>query len=157
MAEENSKENEKKPGLDIKIVLIGLLIFLVAMGASYFLMRSLMAPLYPESEKDQETEVLAGSLISAGEFTTNVGGTEGNHYLKVEVFIEVSDKKLQKSIEGYMPIVKDTILGAFSSASLSDLDIVNREKLKDELKEELNAKMGSNAINNVYFTNFILQ
>jgi flagellar FliL protein len=158
VAEEKSNENSKKTGIDIKIILIGLVIFLVAMGASYFLMRSLMAPLYPEKEKTEtQKELAGGSLISVGEFTTNVSGDEGNHYLKVEVFIEVPDKKAQKSMEEYMPVIKDTILGVLSSKSIADLDVRNRDALKVEMKKKMNSVLGANVVNSVYFTNFILQ
>lgn len=158
VAEENIKESKKKSGIDIKIILIGLVLFLVAMGATYFLMRSLMAPLYPEKEKSETQQELAGgSLISVGEFTTNVSGAEGNHYLKVEVFIEVPDKKLQKSVEEFMPVIKDTILSVLSSKSIADLDVRNRAVLKQEIQKKLNSVLGSKVVNNVYFTNFILQ
>jgi flagellar FliL protein len=158
LAEEKQEKTKKSSGLDMKIILIGLLIFLVAMGTTYFLMRSLMAPLYPKTEDSQKAKEVSGeSLISAGEFTTNVGGSEGNHYLKVEVFLEVTDKKAQKTIEEYMPIIKDSILGVLSSKSMADLDVSNRENIKVEIKKKLNAKLGEKTIDNIYFTNFILQ
>ncbi len=50
MADE--KDSEVKPRLDInidmKLIIIGLLVFVVAVGGSYFLMKSLMAPLMPK-------------------------------------------------------------------------------------------------------------
>ncbi len=66
-------KQRKSLGLDFKIILIGLLIFLVAMGASYLLMKSLMAPLMPKTEEAARKSVsISGGLVSAGEFTTNI-------------------------------------------------------------------------------------
>lgn len=155
---EREKEAETKPksGLDFKIILVGLVIFLVAMGASYFLMRSLMSPLLPKEDKKAET-IETGDLVSAGEFTTNINDIAGTRYLKVEVYVEVSDKKVKDSIDQYMPVIKDSILSILASQTVADLDVRNRDNLKTEIKKDLNNKIGSNVISNVYFTNFIMQ
>lgn len=161
--EEKEKESAKESpeiksasSFDFRIVLAGLLIFLVAMGSTYFIMRSLIAPLMPKAEND--TKVIAtGDLVSAGEFTTNISDVAGTRYLKVEVFVQVSNKDMKESIDQYMPIVKDSILNILSSQTVADLDVANRDNLKAEIKKDLNSKIGANAISNVYFTNFIMQ
>jgi len=157
LAEEKSTEVKEKSGLDYKIILIGLLIFLVAMGASYLLMKSLMAPLMPKAEEATTEVTLSGGLVSAGEFTTNVSDSAGNRYLKVEVSLELSDKKAAEaeSIKEVMPIIRDTILTILSSKTVADLD--DREALKEEIKVALNKKLGKGFIKSVYITNFIMQ
>jgi len=155
LAEEKANEVAKeKSGFDFKIIIIGLAIFLVAMGASYFIMRSLIAPLVP---REEEKETLTGNLVTVGEFTTNINDEEGTRFLKVEVYVEVSDEKGQEEIEAFMPVIKDTILGILSSQSVSDLDPINREKIKVKMKNNINARVGKNLIKGVYFTNFIMQ
>ncbi|WP_054694417.1 flagellar basal body-associated FliL family protein [Syntrophomonas palmitatica] len=155
MAEEKANETVKEKGsFDFKIIIIGLVIFLVAMGASYFIMRSLIAPLVP---KEEEKETLTGNLVSVGEFTTNINDEGGTRFLKVEVFVEVSDEKVQEEITVFMPVIKDTILGILSSQTVSDLDPINREKLKVKMKKSINAKIGKDLVKGVYFTNFIMQ
>jgi len=56
-----------------------------------------------------------------------------------------------------MPIIKDCILSIVSSKTVADLDVRNRENLKTEIKNQLNKEIGSDVINNVYFTSFIMQ
>lgn len=155
MAEEKSTEVKEKSGLDFKIILIGLLIFLVAMGASYLLMKSLMAPLMPKTEESVKEVTISGGLISVGEFTTNVGDSAGNRYLKVEVSLEVGDKKNAETMKEYLPIIRDSILTILSSKTVADLD--DRQALKAEIKSDLNKKLGKGFIKNVYFTNYIMQ
>ncbi len=157
MAEDNSSEIKPKSSLDLKIILIGLAIFLVAMGASYFIMKSLMAPLMPEDDEKSQEVVLTGGLVSAGEFTTNVNDVAGNHYLKVEVSLELNDKKAEESIKEFKPIIRDSILMILSSKTVADLDIQNRDNLKQEIKTDLNKKLGKGYVKSVYFTNFIMQ
>lgn len=152
------QENTQKvtSSFDFRIIIVGLLIFLAAMGASYFLMKSLMAPLYPQKETQAESPD-SGNLVEIAEFTTNIADVGGNRYVKVEVFLEVKDKKNAAKIEESMPVVKDVILSTLASKSAADLDVRNRESLKGEIKQRLNEKLGANTVSDVYFTNFIMQ
>ena len=151
-AEIISKEESKSPGIDLKLILIGLGIFAIAIGITYFLMRSLISPLVPESNRFSSE--LNGSLVEIGEFTTNIGST-GNRYVKVAVAINVEAEQVEK-VSNYMPIIKDTILSVLSQQDISQMGASN-DALKETLREEINSKLGSNIVNSVYFTNFILQ
>lgn len=156
MAEEKTPEIQEKSGFDFKIIVAGLIIFLIAMGASYFLMKNLMAPLLPKEDTESK-EVLTGNLVEVGEFTTNVGDIAGARFIKVEVFVEVSGKKGSENINEFMPVIKDSILTILSSQNAADLDVRNRQNLKNEIKNDLNRKLGNEMIKNVYFTSFIMQ
>lgn len=158
MVDENTQEAVEKSSIDFKIILIGLVLCIVAMGFSFFLMRSMMAPFLPEKETEKQMES-RGNLVSVGEFTTNINDVAGTRFLKVEVFVEVSEenKKAAAEIESYMPIIKDSVLTILSSKTAADLDTNNREKIKLEIKKDLNRKIGSEVILNVYFTSFIMQ
>jgi len=158
LVDENTQEAVEKSSIDFKIILIGLVLFIVAMGFSFFLMRSMMAPFLPEKETEKQMES-RGNLVSVGEFTTNINDVAGTRFLKVEVFVEVSEenKKAAAEIESYMPIIKDSVLTILSSKTAADLDTNNREKIKLEIKKDLNRKIGSEVILNVYFTSFIMQ
>jgi flagellar FliL protein len=157
LADEKTEETSKlKSGFDFKIIIIGLFIFLIAMGASYFMMKSFMAPLMPK-ESNEVKDIESGNLVSVGEFTTNINDVAGTRYLKVEVYVQISDKKVQESMDQYMPVIKDSILSIISSKTAADLDVRNRNNLKAEIKKDLNSKIGGNVIQNVYFTNFIMQ
>ncbi|MDD2620550.1 MAG: flagellar basal body-associated FliL family protein [Syntrophomonadaceae bacterium] len=159
MADEKNTEEKPKRKLeinvDVKLILIGLLIFLVAMGGSYFLMKSLMAPLMPKEET--EHEMLTGNIVEVGEFTTNINDVSGQRFLKVKVAVEVSSEKDKEKITKFLPIIKDSILGIISAKTVADLDVRNRTNLKAEIKKDLNKKIGGDTIRNIYFTDFIMQ
>jgi len=157
LAEEKTAEvtNNKS---DLRIIIIGLVFFLVAMAGTYFLISRMMAPLMPEKET-QKQDMATGNLVSIGEFTTNINDVASTRFLKFEVFVEVSkeDKKSQEKINEAMPIIKDSILSIISSKTAADLDVRNRDNLKAEIKDQLNKKIGADVIQNVYFTSFIMQ
>lgn len=158
MAEEKSGADVKeKSGFDFKIVLLGLFLFLAVMGATYFILRSLISPLLPPEPEKKAMEVQAGNLVSVGELTTNINDVGGTRFLKVEVFVEVADKKEQKKVTEFIPVIRDSILTILSSQTLADLDVHNRAHLKEIIKKDLNKKIGGEIITNVYFYNFIMQ
>jgi flagellar FliL protein len=158
VADEKSAEVKEKAGFDFRIILVGLLLFLVAMGASYLVMRSLIAPLIPESKKEQ-VQLLSGNLVEVGDFTTNINSTGGTRFLKVTVTLEVSseDKKAVEKLTTYMPVIKDSVLGILATQSVADLDPRNRSYLKEAIRQDINAKIGGQLVTNVYFTDFIMQ
>lgn len=156
MAEEVTKENApQSSGFDIKIILIGLLVFLVTVGASFFLMQRMISPLMPQDSGSGSS--VRGELLSVGEFTTNIGDIGGNRYVKVEVYLEISDKKHQEEAEKAMPIIKDSILSILASKTVADLSVHNRENLKNEMRDTINKNINSKIVTSVYFTNLILQ
>lgn len=156
MAEEKTAEVTNRS--DLRLIIIGLVFFLVAMAGTYFLISRMMAPLMPENQT-QKQDMATGNLVSIGEFTTNINDVASTRFLKFEVFVEVSkeDKKSQEKINEAMPIIKDSILSIISSKTAADLDVRNRDNLKAEIKEQLNKKIGAEVIQNVYFTSFIMQ
>lgn len=154
MIEESGKEKAKS-GFNVKIIVVGLIFFLAATGASYVIMKSLLAPIMPQSVGDKK-EMKAGALLSAGEFTTNVNDIGGTRFLRVEVTIETDEKK-KEDVNANMAIIRDTIINTFQAKTVADLDIRNRTNLKAEITKELNARLGAEVIRDVYFTEFIMQ
>lgn len=159
MAAELEKEPvEKSSGFDIKIIAIGLVFFLLVVGASYFIIRSLLAPLMPKPEATTtEVAVAEGQIVKAGDFTTNVEDVKGSRYLKVIVYLQYADASAGAESKASMPIIQDTILGILGSKKVSELDVSHREDIKKEIKTALNKKLGGNKIQEVYFTDFIIQ
>ncbi|NLU49750.1 MAG: flagellar basal body protein FliL [Syntrophomonadaceae bacterium] len=158
MAEETeNKEKKTRAVFDLQIIIIGLVVFLMCMGGSYFMLRSLLAPLLPpeQAEKSKKTEAV---LVEVGEFTTNINDVSGTRFLKAEVYLEVGDEGTKKEVEALMPVIKDEILSILSSQTVADLDVRNRENLRDEIKDRLSKRLGGDKkVNGVYFTTFIIQ
>lgn len=153
--EKNTEEVKEKSGFDFKIIVIGLVVFLITIGASYFMLRSLIAPLVPV--KESASEGVTGNLVSVGELTTNIDDEEGTRFLKVEVSIEVEDEGAKEEVTTFMPIIKDILNSTLASKSVEELKVSNRDNIKQEIKKKINAKLGTELVKGVYFSNFIMQ
>ncbi len=154
MADESGLDDKAKTGFDLKIIVVGLVFFLVAMGASYLIMNRVLAPILPA--KETSSEVKLGALLSVGEFTTNINDVNGTRFLKVEVTVETEEKK-KEAVNKNMAVIKDTILNTLAAKTVADLDNRNRDNLKAEITDQINATLGAEVIKNVYFTKFIMQ
>jgi flagellar FliL protein len=71
--------------------------------------------------------------------------------------VAADNKEAQEAITHYMPVIRDGILTMLSSKTVADLDVRNRNNLKSEIINDLNAKIGSGLIKNIYFTSFVMQ
>jgi flagellar FliL protein len=158
LADDKETVVKEKSVFDFRIILVGLLLFLAAMGVSYFTIKSLIAPLVPEAN-EKNKEILSGNLIEVGEFTTNINASGQTRYLKVNVTLEVSadDKKAGETINKYLPVIQDSIIEILASQGVADLDVRNRNNLKTEIIQDINNKIGREIVKNIYFTDFIMQ
>ena len=160
MAEEESNVEKGSKFDSLKIILIGVVVFVIALGASFFLLRSVFSPLLPqETQKQAGKEAALGTPFDAGEFTTNIRDVGGSRFMKVKVSLTISDdnKKNVEEATKYKPVIRDTILNLIATKSVADFDSVNRANLKEEIKKELNTKLGKEMILNVYFEDLIIQ
>lgn len=158
MAEESeNKETKPGTGIDLQIIIIGVIIFLMCMGGAYFMIRSLIAPLMPQQEQSRASNTKC-ILVEVGEFTTNIYDVNGSRFLKAGVYLEVTDKKAQEEVTALMPVIKDQILSILSSQTVADLDVRNRDNLRAVIRDRLNRRLGGvNKVTGVYFTTFIIQ
>ncbi|MGE5371351.1 MAG: flagellar basal body-associated protein FliL [Solirubrobacterales bacterium] len=163
MAEEVKQEVTKNGGgFDFKIIIVGLVILMAAMIGSYFIAKSVMAPLMPKEEETvSETEM--GEPIDVGEFTVNIASVDGApHFLKTKVLVSISDPEASGGGEGggkspYLTVMQDSIVSVLREQSYEELqDPKQVDKLKEEIQKKLNKPL-KGKVKEVYITVFIVQ
>ncbi len=160
MAEE-IKTNEKEKGLNsdfVKMIIIGVVVFIIAMGTSYLLFHSMIKGLIPSNNTAHNASIV-GNLIKVEEFVTNISDPAGKRYVKLKVTLEVPSepKTAAESVNQSLPIIRNCILEIVGSKSAADFDTHNWINLQGEIKTELNDRLGSGTISNVYFEDLIIQ
>lgn len=102
-----------------------------------------------------------GPIQSVGEFIVNLADPTESHYLRCNVVLEMdfgSSEKLAEEVDKRMPQIKDVIIATMGSKTSIQLgDPENREALKQELKDKLNALLNRGQLARVYFTSFAIQ
>jgi flagellar protein FliL len=106
--------------------------------------------------REVSTEV--GLMFPLDTFTVNLLSESGRRYLKVEMNLEIEGKELSPELDTKKPVFRDIIIRILSSKSLEEISTIKgKEKLKEELVNELNMRLKDGKVKNIYFTDFVVQ
>lgn len=185
--ENNEEEGKKKSGNMLLIIIIAVLVLILIIGGVVgFLMMS-NHDAEAEAGHGEKTEVAAEAHGAEGEkaaektaegeghggeeastevglmfpletFTVNLLSESGRRYLKCEMNLEMEGKELSPELEEKKPVFRDIIIRVLSSKSLEEISTVKgKEKLKEQIVNELNMRLKDGKVKNVYFTDFVVQ
>jgi len=170
MAEKKEKKEEgdgkkKKPQLLIIIAAAVVLLLLLSVGG-YFLLVKKAPP--PEAHKDPAQNVpvpdlsqkpAIGPMVEVKEFIVNIISQEDSkHYVKASLSIELSNAGAQEEINQRMPQIRDAILMLVGNKTYEELqDLQGKRQLKAEMIVKINSFLRAGQVNNIYFTDFVVQ
>lgn len=175
MSEEEVKEEKKKGNKGLIIAIIGILVLLiVAVVVLVFIFLGGKEQPPAEGEGGHQTTKEAPAHASGGArsdfakmgptfaiaepFVVNLMGQNGRRYLKASVVLELSAPELQKEIDTKLPLIKDRIGQILSSKTFEEISTPKgKDKLKEEILQEINSFMVDGYIKSVLFPEFIIQ
>jgi len=176
--EEKKEEGEEKKSSEggnklILIIIVVLLLLLLIIGGlvAYFLLAGDNPkdnPDNPDAQKqktEQKTEVKKdsealeiGPIYPLDPFTVNLKSANGTRYLKCTINLEIDSPDTQPELDKIKPAVRDVIIRILSSKTVPEISTAKgKEKLKEELKKNINAILPKGEIRHVYFTAFVIQ
>ncbi|MBN2896925.1 MAG: flagellar basal body-associated protein FliL [Campylobacterales bacterium] len=182
-AKEKEGGKEKKGGSLVLIIVIVVLILIILVGAVVAILmmggedESASAPKAPQQqERSAEAAPTAERLPSEGStrrnvtlseigpmfpldtFTVNLLSESGRRYLKVQMNLELSGEELGVELDTKKAVIRDIIIRLLSSKALEEISTSKgKEKLKDQIVTELNMRLKDGSVNNVFFTEFVVQ
>jgi flagellar FliL protein len=90
-------------------------------------------------------------------FVVNTADVDQNRFLKVTVVVELSKADMVPQLEKRKDKVKDAIITLISSKTVVQVrDSKGKLKLKQEITLRLNEILGTNAVSDILFTEFII-
>jgi flagellar FliL protein len=109
-----------------------------------------------EGEKGKE-----GESATTFEFTNvvvNLSGTMGTRYLKTSFLVTGSDANLKGLFDTNKPRLTDVTLSVLSSLTLTDLEEPgSKNVLREKLVTSYNQALGKRVVEQVYFSDFVIQ
>jgi len=169
--EEQNSEDEKNGGSKLILIIIGALLFLIIVigtVVAVLLLSSDDAPPPPQAQGQtagasaQQVrapgDLKVGPMFPLDVFTVNLLSDSGRRYLKTEINLEMSTPNLQAELTAKMPVVRDTVIGVLSSKTVEEISTRRgKERLKEEIIEQLNMRLQDGHITRIYFMMFIIQ
>ncbi len=158
MAEEQVKEEGAKSGGKKKLIfiLIPVMLLLIGGGAgAYFFV------FHKKKEKKEAPPVAPqkiGIMYDLGSFLVNLADKNANTYAKVSITLELSNQKVQEEVVKRLPIIKDAVINLLSSKTYDQIKTPEgKEELRLELIKRINAILVTGGVQDIYFTQFIVQ
>jgi flagellar FliL protein len=157
-----------KPPKSLKIIIIfGVVVLLIGGGIACLF---LFAPKSEEnttflgrirtlwaSEK-KEGSPLHGYIYKMEPFLVNLVDPGQLRYLKITIHIESDQEKVNEDYEKRLPQLRDAILTILSSKNYKDImNVEGKTALREEIKAKLNQLAVSFKVQNIYFTEFVVQ
>jgi len=118
-----------------------------------------------EHEAGQEQgggEKTQAIYIPFEKFTVNFGGREASHFMQVEMQAMTHDSSIQEVIEKNMPVIRNRIILILSSQTLDSVtSLEGKDNLREQIllavQEILQKQVNKTGIEEIYFTNFVMQ
>jgi Flagellar basal body-associated protein len=157
MAEEQVKEEGKQSGGKKKLIfiLIPVILLLIGGAGAYFFLT------HKKKESTKQMVVAPqklGVMYDLGSFLVNLADKNANTYAKVSITLELSNQKVEKEVVKRLPIIKDAVINLLSSKTYDEIRTPEgKEELRLELIKRINAILVTGGVQNIYFTQFIVQ
>lgn len=172
--EEFSSVSSEKKGFNIKVLLLGIPVFVIQLVAVYFITANILLNKIqgshssdPKSPADAKQEAQAGQVKSAelGKFIfmvddliINPANTDGKRLLLSSLGFDVATEKDNQELKSKEPLLKDVVISVMSSKEMAQLsNIAYRDTLRIEITKRLSSLMPGIKINHIYFSKYILQ
>jgi flagellar protein FliL len=147
-------QQPKKGGALLKWIIIGAVVLVLLVGgtlAAFYVMKG-------SSKKEPVKEQAVSAVWTMEPFIVNLVDNNGERYLKISIELEISDKNLLPELNKLKPKLRDNVLDLLTAKSYKDLvDMVGKQRLRDEIMMRLNSFLSGGKITKVYFTEFVIQ
>jgi flagellar FliL protein len=166
--DKKKKDGEEKSGGGNKMMIIMIavmVILLIAVGVAAFLFGARMGAKeqannnVPVETEEQAPENMPGPLVEVQEFIINIlDNDENTRYLKAAMTLEVDSEETVTEVTARMPQIRDTILLLMGNKTFDELrDLQGKLQLRAEMLRSINKVLSSGKVNNIFFTEFVVQ
>jgi flagellar FliL protein len=175
MAEEEEKETgegteggEKKKSnliliiiiavLVVVLIIVGVVVAMLAGGDDEAQSQNNNAPSAKERPAKLMDAMEVGPMFPLDTFTVNLLSDNGRRYLKVQMNLELDGEELAAELESKTAVIRDVVIRLLSSKTLEEISTAKgKDKLKEQIVNQLNLRLRDGNIRNVYFTEFVVQ
>lgn len=157
---------QKKSSAMGPIIAVVILVPALVYGVMEFLViPRLKAPSGPGAAPAAHSSSAKSGVKAPGEFTTefgttvvNLAGTGSSRYLRTNFVIASADPKIADIVKENESALRDAAISVLSSQSLGALDNANgREVVRQGLIARFNRLLGAEAVDQIYFSEFVVQ
>jgi flagellar FliL protein len=99
-----------------------------------------------------------GPMFPLDGFTINLLSDSGRRYLKTTINLELRDEESAEELEAKAPVIRDILIRVMTSKTLEEIATAKgKDKLKDQLVNQINLRLRDAEVKNIYFVEFVIQ
>ncbi len=107
------------------------------------------------NEKDKEA---MGEMLVLDPFVVNLADPKGKRYLKIRIELEIDSKETMAKAEKLKPKLRDTVIMMLTSLSFEEvMSPEGKIRIRDELMDRFNQLLKPERVQQIYFTDFVVQ
>lgn len=146
------------------LVVAVLLVLTIGLAAGFFMMWNKLSNMnaqgnlmvYPAAQPGQTATM--GPLYTLDTFIVNLADQERNRYLRVTMDLELTESADANKINGRLSQVRDNILMILPSKQFEEISSMEgKTALRNEIIASLNGLFNRRLVNNIFFTEFVVQ
>ena len=146
--------------LIILIVVAVLLAIGLSVGATWYFMHSPKSEAVPQADVNVKLPALYEPMAPA--FVVNFNANGRQRYMQVSVTLQARDPADLKALMVHIPVIRNNLVMLFSGQTFDDLATpvgqeILRQKTTASVQEVAQKELGKVVIDQVLFTNFVLQ
>jgi len=157
--EEATGGNKKK----LIIIIVGVLLLMgISVGVTIMLVGGDKSPETPEVVEEVVPEKEDPNYIELKAFTVNLGPNDPVGFLQIQINVLTYFSEVAEEIETHMPLIRNNLTLLFGEQNSADLR--SREgkeqlqlKAKQSIQQVINKYGNGGEVDNVFFTNFVMQ
>ena len=145
------------------IIVVVTVLFMGMVGAGFFILWNKISqlPQNPTTAEEipvEEEENVIGPLYTLDTMIVNLADHGGKRYLRVTMALELSDPEVVTTIESRLPQIRDAILMILPTKNYDDVSTTEGKiALRTQVMDRINDLITKGRVNNIYFTEFVVQ
>jgi flagellar protein FliL len=162
----------KKSSFNIKILLVGIPLFIIQVAAVYFVTANILMKKFESMAMTAKNTVVVDTALAASKKSAELGkniypiediivnpaDTDGKRLLLTSIGVDLSKPEMLNELKSREVMVKDIIISSLASKNISQLgDMAYRDSLKLEITSKMKDKIPSVTVNSIYFSKYIIQ
>ncbi len=168
MAEPENEQTEatekpKKRSTLIIFIIVGMVLLLIV-GGGFFTYTKFIASSPDGEEQDKEEMAKAdtpepiGEMFNLEPFVVNLADPQGNRYLKLKINMELKDPKAAARAQKLSPKLRDIVIMMISSLAFEEvMTPEGKLRIREELRTRFNRVLKPYKVDNIYFSEFVIQ
>ncbi len=99
-----------------------------------------------------------GPMYPMDKFIVNLYTEGSDRYIKTAINFELSSEELSIELDLKQPLVRDIVIKTLSAKTYEEISTIRgKENLKDDIVMQVNQVLSDGQVNNIFFTDFVIQ